>query len=353
MSFTEVKLGAAFMQNYGHLFNRLKGVQKEVIEESLADGVINNDDFDRYLDCDDKLKKGSTTQCLMKSGSQEFYKYQFLRLIYTSFSFFGAKRGSRHNPTSEALEDFASWFAKSAETFFLSNDVVCDDFEKKEFPLRQETCGDPSIEKFLDSLPEVELIDSHRVISGDRVLLVTHQTPHFDKHDAAKDAVERYMQEAKDDGFVTAELVIGSDGFSAYNQEGILADYHVNSVYGDHNLVINATEVVVAGGVWGLCHLKTIRHLLDNRDPKNDLVIRIPMDAVYMYDFAQGSNRVTTVNLKTYLRPYRGSINFVRMIEMFDRLNVPQYNIIYYYNGEYVSGNISDPTKATVTISYE
>lgn len=244
---------------------RVSRLAREVIEDSLKDGVIDDADFDRYLSCGDD---GSGCHFASRGAADE---YAFLKIFY-----YHLRRSSGIDDYKDRLSrdealEFRSWFASSdvfAEARIKNKDV----FGEALHCSRKYDAHSPN-----GNCPPLE-------IEGDRLLMVVHPSFFFDGSGSARGSIDDSVDRALSDGIPVVYLIHQEKPFFDFYLHNVQPTHAVSSYNGEHDISFHGNEVVLTGGYFGACLSIALNDLLSNRTGDGDMRIIMPADAVFVSD---------------------------------------------------------------------
>lgn len=138
---------------------------------------------------------------------------------------------------------------------------------------------------FVFNLSSNLIADENLPAISKHTLLVTHASKAWDWYSAAKPGIDRLIRKFNDEALPVLFL-IGTDGVGiteqdrkAWYTDDQTASKFVNGI--QLKTPISSNELTIVGGHFGACHLITLASAISNHKGNSNLVIHLPMDAIY------------------------------------------------------------------------
>lgn len=252
---------------------------------------------------------------------------------------------------SDCLQDLSSPF----------NEIICEPIEDRHTYETDLVCYEGDENKNLLKFKELtnyQMLSAKLLCSGNiscnlqvidnkQLLLVTHPSSYFDIQKSAKNGIDKITESMARSRVPMVYLMSPDDKFINLYTINPNPNYFVQSFGGEHNVAFNGQEVTMIGGFFDLCFSKTLHDLLQNRTSIEDLTIKMPIDAIYLYDASQEETKTLRDALKISRAPHE---YFIKQMNL-DKYN--NFNIKVIYAGKELNLPSRDIAAPKLTIELQ
>ncbi len=266
MSYPPIKIDMSPFELFGdHFFTSLSEDERKAAIKALADGVIDDSDFNEVgFSSNDE----SFYSCRKSYPNDECHyanNYNFLRAFY----FHMAQATKTNDRPLELSKVEADDYRHLLDTFQVEQGSYALTFAKDEDWLRG------------------SLVTSQLTIDSGRALFVMHPYLPFDASERALEGIEREVAFAEEKNFPVVYLVEGGGMFGSFYLKHMAPTYFAYAdQFGTNDVSFNGSEMVLTGGHVWFCLSMGFDSLMANRKSREPLSIFVPTDAVY-----SGTNR--------------------------------------------------------------